>query len=258
MANLQTIFGTDTGTVAMQKMDYNIKAINLSFNIKNNLTETIPGFPLDAVQGAILAARAAILELDRGYLTIKVTLSGASANTLVANGKYRLAYGVDIPIAAEGTTYLIDVIAMSSVYVYQHAFCVYSPAGNTGKCHERFCNNGTWSSWEEVARITRTSLALLNSWNAWGGIYTLKIVRVGTIATITGTMENGIITTGTGVFIAPAGFRPVRQECVPIYSSDNKIMNLLFQQGGTAVIDNSYGVTWTAARKLVNFSYECS
>lgn len=69
MADLQVINGSDSGAQAIQKMDSNIKAVNLevedidiSDKIKNNLTETVPGNALDAVQGKALAEQISILK----------------------------------------------------------------------------------------------------------------------------------------------------------------------------------------------------
>lgn len=164
--------------------------INIAANQTTIANSNITDYRKMLISTDWLNSQLSDITLNRGYLTTKV-VTDTDFNNLISNGKYKITNGTaNVPDASTQNTFLIDVFAMSSSYIFQIAYCMYSGAGNTGKMYIRYCTNGTWQAWKQIATTesTESAITLLTGWTSIGSTYTYcrknnKVVHINMLIT---------------------------------------------------------------------------
>lgn len=162
MATLEPIVGgVDSGSDAINKLDRNIKKLNLEIQdiditdkIKNNLTETVPGNALDAVQGKLLAEQISILT-GLGFGTnVKNLGTNVNLNTHELNGRFVCESTTGHPSQHSGGFALLEVMRFDSNWQKQ----ILTSFATTQQYY-RFKNGGIYTPWVSMATTEKIDIS---------------------------------------------------------------------------------------------------
>lgn len=131
--------------------------------LANNADTTVEGFALDARMGKTLGDRVAQLNSDLVEVNSKLIMQTVQdANLAIPvipflSAKYKIYKGLNAPVSG-GYTFMIEAIGDSTTMFSQRAICTYTTVNESilGNMYVRHCNNGTWTTWEQI--ISNTDL----------------------------------------------------------------------------------------------------
>lgn len=146
---------------------------------------------------------------------------------------------------------LQTIASIDNLYPRQLAYDIFNP----NIIVTRQCINGTWSGWKQIATTEKTTFPTLL--NGWSQALPCAISKNGTIVTICGLLNTGVMTTNTVIFIVPEGYRPSIERRFALFQQSQSYggTSINIKNNGEVRLDDVTNLV-TGTYTFINFSYE--